>query len=89
MWSSVQRWRGVALITAISAVALWLAASGQLVLYIHPRYIVFTVIMAAIALVLVVAAVASAASRRRRDEEAPVSRRERAPRISPTAHRAG
>lgn len=78
MWSSVQRWRGVALIAAISAVALWLAASGQLVLYIHPRYIVFTVIMAAIALVLVVAAVASAASRRRRDEEVPVSRRERA-----------
>ena len=77
MWSSVQRWRGVALIGAIAAVAIWLAVTGQLVLYIHPRYIVFTVVMAAIALVLVVAAVASAASRRARDPEAPASRRER------------
>jgi putative membrane protein len=58
MWSSVQRWRGVALIGATSCVALWLAATGQLVLYIHPRYVIFTVSMAALALVLAVAAVA-------------------------------
>jgi putative membrane protein len=58
MWSSVQRWRGVALIGATSSVALWLAASGQLVLYIHPRYVIFTVSMASLALVLSVAAIA-------------------------------
>ena len=34
---------------------VWLAATNQLILYIHPRYIVFTVIMAALGLVLVVA----------------------------------
>ncbi|MBD8610761.1 TIGR03943 family protein [Frigoribacterium sp. CFBP 13729] len=31
---------------------LWLSATGQLVLYIHPRYVVFTVIMIAIGMVL-------------------------------------
>ena len=41
---------GVAVVATI-----WLAAGNQLVLYIHPRYIVFTIVMGAIALVLVVA----------------------------------
>lgn len=67
MWRSVQAWRGIALIGAISAVALWLAASGQLVLYIHPRYVLFTVAMAVIALVLVLAAIAARAVGQRRD----------------------
>ena len=43
----------------MAAVTLWLAASGQLVLYIHPRYVVFTVIMAVVAVIVAVAAVAS------------------------------
>jgi putative membrane protein len=34
---------------------VWLGINNQLILYIHPRYIVFTLIMAALALVLVVA----------------------------------
>jgi uncharacterized repeat protein (TIGR03943 family) len=34
---------------------VWLGATNQLILYIHPRYVVFTVIMAVIGLVLVVA----------------------------------
>lgn len=38
----------------------WLAATGQLGLYIHPRYFEFTVIMAVIASVLTVAAFAMA-----------------------------
>lgn len=54
---SVQRWRGVILTAAIVAATAWLAVSGQLVLYIHPRYIVFTVVMAVIALALSIAAV--------------------------------
>jgi uncharacterized repeat protein (TIGR03943 family) len=52
---SLQRWRGVALISAVLAATLWIAASGQLVLYIHPRYLVFTVVMTVIALGLAVA----------------------------------
>ena len=50
----------------MAAVTLWLAVSGQLVLYIHPRYIVFTVTMATIA---VVAAVIAVASPRHHDDE--------------------
>ena len=34
---------------------LWLAIAGELVLYIHPRYIVFTIIMAVLAVGFVVA----------------------------------
>ena len=49
-------WRGI-LLTAIGAVAtIWLALSGQLGLYIHPRYFAFTAIMAGIALVFVLVA---------------------------------
>jgi len=44
----LERWKGIAL-TLIGVVAtLWLAFSGQLGLYIHPRYFLFTTIMAVI-----------------------------------------
>lgn len=66
LWRGVQRWRGVVIIGVMAAITLWLAASGQLVLYIHPRYILFTVIMAIFA---VVAAVAAVATPRRHDDE--------------------
>jgi putative membrane protein len=62
----VQRWRGLVIIGAMGAITLWLAATGQLVLYIHPRYIVFTVIMASIA---VVATVLALTTRREHDDE--------------------
>jgi putative membrane protein len=55
LWSRVQRWRGVILIIAALVSTVWLALNNQLILYIHPRYVVFTVVMAAIALVLVIA----------------------------------
>jgi len=49
-------WRGI-LLAGVGAVAtIWLALSGQLGLYIHPRYFAFTAIMAVIALVFVVVA---------------------------------
>jgi uncharacterized repeat protein (TIGR03943 family) len=54
-WRTLQRWRGLALIAAALVATVWLAVANQLVLYIHPRYIVFTVIMAALAIVFVVA----------------------------------
>ena len=54
-WRVVRRWQGVALAAVTLVATLWLAATGQLVLYIHPRYVVFTVVMALIGLVLVIA----------------------------------
>lgn len=56
-WRDLHRWRGVVLV-ALSGVAIAVfAASGQLVLYIHPRYIVFTIAMVGIALVVVAGSV--------------------------------
>ena len=57
MWRDVQRWRGVILIGISMVATLGLMFRNQLVLYIHPRYIVFTVVMAAIALLLVAASI--------------------------------
>ncbi len=55
--TELRRWRGVLLIGAISIGTVWLATTGQLGLYIHPRYIVFTVIMAVVAIAFVIARV--------------------------------
>jgi uncharacterized repeat protein (TIGR03943 family) len=50
------RWRGI-LLSLIGIVAiLWLAVTDQLGLYIHPRYFVFTIVMAVIAIVFVLLA---------------------------------
>ena len=57
------RWQGIALCVAALVSTVWLAATNQLILYIHPRYIVFTVIMAVLGLVLVVASFRQAAAR--------------------------
>lgn len=51
------------LIGVISIGTVWLAATNQLVLYIHPRYVVFTVIMAVIALVFAVGRVVVSGAR--------------------------
>ncbi len=55
MWPEILRWRGVALLAIAIVATLWLALSNRLILYIHPRYIVFTVVMAGLALVFVLA----------------------------------
>ena len=49
---------------------LWLSATGQLVLYIHPRYVVFTVVMIAIGMVLSLGVLVLAPSSRSRAEAA-------------------
>jgi putative membrane protein len=54
-WRAIVRWRGIALASVAVVVTVWLALTGQLILYIHPRYVLFTVIMAALALMLIVA----------------------------------
>lgn len=56
----IARWQGI-LLSLVGIVATgWLAATGQLGLYIHPRYFEFTVVMAVIASVLTFAAFAVA-----------------------------
>ena len=56
----------------MSVVTLWLGVTGQLVLYIHPRYVVFTMIMAALALVVGLAAIVTRAYH---DHDEPPKRR--------------
>lgn len=58
MWLKLRRARGIVLCIAALVSTVWLALTNQLILYIHPRYIVFTVIMAAIGLAIVVASLA-------------------------------
>lgn len=54
----LDRWLGV-LLSIIGVVAtLWLGFTGQLALYIHPRYFVFTIAMAVVAGLLALAAFA-------------------------------
>jgi putative membrane protein len=50
-----ERWRGIGLSLVVVVGTIWLGVTGQLGLYIHPRYFVFTVIMAALGLLFVVA----------------------------------
>jgi len=71
MWPRLQRWWGVILITMAVIATIWLAATQQLVLYIHPRYVVFTVVMAALALVM---GILSVAVRPSGEESAPTLR---------------
>ena len=59
--------------SVVVVATLWLAATNQLILYIHPRYVVFTVIMAVIALVFVCA---SAFLREPHDHDTPPTRRQ-------------
>jgi uncharacterized repeat protein (TIGR03943 family) len=54
----VSRWKGLALSLVAVLATVWLGLSGQLGLYIHPRYFVFTLIMAGLAVVLIVGAFA-------------------------------
>ncbi|WP_423919615.1 TIGR03943 family putative permease subunit [Frigoribacterium sp. 2-23] len=58
----VDRWQGVLLTLVVGVATLWLASTGQLVLYIHPRYVVFTVVLTVIGMVLALAALARPAS---------------------------
>ncbi|WP_440711467.1 TIGR03943 family putative permease subunit [Herbiconiux sp. YIM B11900] len=54
----LSRWRGIVL-SLIGIVAIvWLAVTGQLGLYIHPRYYEFTVVMAVLGGIMVLAAFA-------------------------------
>jgi putative membrane protein len=45
-------WRGVLAIAVLAMVSLWLAFDGRLGFYIHPRYNLFTIAMAGVAILL-------------------------------------
>lgn len=48
------RWVGIVLVLVASVATVWLGITGQLGLYIHPRYFVFTLILAAVGLLFVI-----------------------------------
>jgi len=49
-------WQGTILGLCLIVVSLWMGLTGKLSLYIHPRYIAFTLIMSSLALVVLLAA---------------------------------
>jgi putative membrane protein len=48
-------WLGIVLVMGVAVLSLWLGITGRLALYIHPRYIVFTMLMSLLAVVCVIA----------------------------------
>lgn len=60
MWLKFLQWRGVIAIAVLASISLWLGAEGRLGFYIHPRYNLFTIVMASIAVALLVIAVVGA-----------------------------
>lgn len=50
-----ERWCGIGLSLVVVVATVWLGATGQLGLYIHPRYFGFTMVMAVLGLVFVLA----------------------------------
>jgi len=75
VWRGIRRWRGVVLVATAVVATIWLAATNQLILYIHPRYVLFTVIMAVVALAIIVASVLV---RQPHDHDEPDTRRQKA-----------
>jgi putative membrane protein len=71
LWRNLQRWRGVVLVSAVTVATVVLALTNQLQLYIHPRYILFTVIMVVIGGVVLVASLIVRASGEEDSEEVP------------------
>lgn len=57
----------------IAVATVWLAVTGRLALYIHPRYDVFTTVMAGVAIALCVGAIAAAVHRARRRARVPTA----------------
>lgn len=80
---SFNRWHGIVLCSAALVSTVWLALTNQLVLYIHPRYVVFTVIMAVLALGLVIASFARRPAPDDHDHE------NNDPTSHPTSHQTG
>lgn len=63
-------YRGVLLTLVGTTAVFWLAATNQLTLYIHPRYVIFTVILSALATVAALGSLAVLGARRAGAEHA-------------------
>lgn len=74
MWAKAFAWRGVIAVAVFAVVTLWLGFEQRLGFYIHPRYNVFTIVMASIG-VLLFAIAAWGASRGHTHEDEPGRRR--------------
>lgn len=61
-WLS-EYWNGVLLLLILAVLSLWLALRGKLDLYIHPRYIVFTIILCGLGVIATVIGLAVSAHR--------------------------
>jgi putative membrane protein len=70
-----QRWIGVVLTLVACVATVWLWATGDLGLYVHPRYFVFTVVAAGVGLVVVVASFVVSVPQDEGDDEFDGSRR--------------
>lgn len=48
-------WVTIFLVLSVTLCSIWLARSGKLELYVHPRYVIFTVVMSLLAVVFIAA----------------------------------
>lgn len=55
LWAGYRRRQGTVLLSVLIVTTLWLAVTGQLILYVHPQHAAFAVVMALVGLVFVVA----------------------------------
>ena len=80
MWAKLLAWRGLVAIGVLISISLWLAFEGKLGFYIHPRYNLFTIVMAGIGALLVLIAILGA-TRHQHDHDAPEKRPRRTGRL--------
>lgn len=71
MWAKFFAWRGVIAIIVLALITLWLGFEQRLGFYIHPRYNIFTLVMAGIAMVFFAIALWGLTRHHDHDEQSP------------------
>jgi uncharacterized repeat protein (TIGR03943 family) len=69
--SFLKRWQGFILSLIAIVATIWLSVSGQLGLFIHPRYAVFTIVMCAVGGILAIAGFVVSGSPEREHDDGP------------------
>ena len=69
MWAKVFAWRGVIAVVVLALITLWLGFEQRLGFYIHPRYNIFTLVMAGIGVALFVVSLWALARPHEHDDE--------------------
>ena len=80
MWAKFFAWRGVIAVVVLALITLWLGAEQRLGFYIHPRYNIFTLVMAGIAVGLFALSLWALAKPQEHDEDAP--KRKKGPKLA-------